>query len=264
MQNRYTGDVGDFGKYGLLRALCGRVIVDNKPEFKLGIIWCLFPDESHTKDGLHISYLDLCNSNNRHFRHLDPSLYDQMFAFVVCGNRNVAVIQKSVIFSEGTGFFAEPLSFNDLHYSGPLSLQERLLRRNNWLETARKTMQPFDLVFFDPDNGIASDSLKPSAKKAPKFIFFPDLNPYIHRGQSIIIYHHIGRHKDLTAEKQSMLLSEKLIQYFKNCDKVWPLLYRRGTCRVFLIIPAKSHEKILEQRLEAFLKRGWERHFQRV
>jgi hypothetical protein len=106
--------------------------------------------------------------------------------------------------------------------------------------------------------------VKQSAKKAPKFIFPPDLDPYIHKGQSIIIYHHIGRHKDLTAEKQSMLLGEKLIQYFKNRDKVWPLLYRRGTCRVFLVIPAKNHEKILEQRLEAFLKRGWERHFQRV
>jgi len=180
MQNRYTGDLGDFGKYGLLRALCGCVIEDDYPEFKLGIIWCLFPDESHTKDGLHISYLDVCNSNNRHFRRLDQSLYDQLLAFVVCGNRNVAAIQKSVIFSEETGIYAEPLSFNDLPYSGPLTLQERLLRRNNWLENAKKTMKTFDLVFFDPDNGIASDIVKQSAKKAPKFVFLSDLNPYIH------------------------------------------------------------------------------------
>jgi len=264
MQNRYTGDVGDFGKYGLLRALCGRVSIGNKPEFKLGIIWCLFPDEPHTNDGLHISYLDVSDKNDRHFRSLDQSLYDKLLEFVVCGNRNVTAIQESLIFSKRSNFFAEPLSFNDLPYRSRSTLQERLLIRENWWEKANKTVFSCDLVFLDPDNGIASDNLKTSAKKAPKFIFVSDIEPYVERGQTIIIYHHIGRHKGLTAEKQAWILREKLIEHFDNRQKVWPLLYRRGTCRIFFIIPSESHEKILSQRLEAFLKSGWERHFQRV
>ena len=38
MQDRYVGDIGDFGKYGLLRALCGR-------DLYLGVVWYLIPDE---------------------------------------------------------------------------------------------------------------------------------------------------------------------------------------------------------------------------
>lgn len=49
MQNRYTGDIGDFAKYGLLRAL--------GEGNKLGIVWYLYPDESHNEDGKHTAYL---------------------------------------------------------------------------------------------------------------------------------------------------------------------------------------------------------------
>ncbi len=37
MQNRYVGDLGDFGKFGLLRGLFGCEI-DGHPSLKLGIV----------------------------------------------------------------------------------------------------------------------------------------------------------------------------------------------------------------------------------
>ena len=43
MQNRYTGDIGDFVKYGLLRAI-------SKGK-KLGIAWYLHPDAGPSGDG---------------------------------------------------------------------------------------------------------------------------------------------------------------------------------------------------------------------
>ena len=49
MQNRYTGDIGDFAKYGLLRAL-------SKGK-RLGVAWYLYPDEEDNTDGRHIDYL---------------------------------------------------------------------------------------------------------------------------------------------------------------------------------------------------------------
>ena len=54
MQNRYVGDVGDFAKYALLRRLAGSL--EERP-IRLGIVWCLYPDESHNSDGSHVSYL---------------------------------------------------------------------------------------------------------------------------------------------------------------------------------------------------------------
>ena len=38
MQNRYVGDIGDYLKLGILRAL--------SPGYHLGVAWWLFPDEA--------------------------------------------------------------------------------------------------------------------------------------------------------------------------------------------------------------------------
>lgn len=50
MQDRYAGDVGDFVKLGLLRALSSGK--------RLGVSWYRFPDEGHNGDGRHIGYFD--------------------------------------------------------------------------------------------------------------------------------------------------------------------------------------------------------------
>ena len=44
MQNQYVGDIGDFGKYGLLRAISGDPL-------RLGVVWYLFPDEPPKEPG---------------------------------------------------------------------------------------------------------------------------------------------------------------------------------------------------------------------
>ena len=64
MQNRYVGDIGDFGKYGLLRSLCGvSEILNSHHSPRLGVVWYLYPDESHDSDGKYTGYL-ACNSKN--------------------------------------------------------------------------------------------------------------------------------------------------------------------------------------------------------
>jgi hypothetical protein len=49
MQDRYVGDIGDYVKLAILRALM--------PGCSLGVAWWLYPDEAHNGDGRHISYL---------------------------------------------------------------------------------------------------------------------------------------------------------------------------------------------------------------
>ena len=50
MQDRYAGDVGDFGKFGMLRCM-------EKAGIRVGINWYLVDDESHNNDGKHTGYL---------------------------------------------------------------------------------------------------------------------------------------------------------------------------------------------------------------
>ena len=69
MQDRYTGDVGDFGKYGMLRRLCGLRDEDADP-LKLGVVWYrpnpeLIASES-VPDGRHITYL--CPKHEKQFK----------------------------------------------------------------------------------------------------------------------------------------------------------------------------------------------------
>ena len=51
MQDRYTGDIGDFSKLGVLRAL-------QNAGLSIGLNWYLTPDETHNSDGRHVNYLD--------------------------------------------------------------------------------------------------------------------------------------------------------------------------------------------------------------
>lgn len=52
MQDRYSGDVGDFGKFHLLRFLL------NNQKYNLAQIWYMYPDETHNNDGLYINYFE--------------------------------------------------------------------------------------------------------------------------------------------------------------------------------------------------------------
>ena len=90
MQNQYVGDIGDFGKYGLLRHLTG-MRGDAAPEdaLRLGVVWYLFPDEApkdpnkpDNRDGSLTGYLCDRRDNHEKFRNCDTDLYDALHKIV--------------------------------------------------------------------------------------------------------------------------------------------------------------------------------------
>ena len=132
MQNRYTGDIGDFAKYGLLRALgAGK---------KLGVAWYLYPDESHNADGKHIAYLDTPGK----WRHLDPLLFDCLQSIISSKHREVKQIEASVILGDAH-YSSVPLAFEGHH-------KERATQRGKWFDTVLSDLSGCDVVFADPDN----------------------------------------------------------------------------------------------------------------
>ena len=87
MQNRYVGDIGDFVKLGLLRAL--------SPDYKLGVVWYLVPDEAHNGDGRHIEYLeDQKRRDGKGWRWLDPNLFDSLHRIVKATLHGIEFIDK--------------------------------------------------------------------------------------------------------------------------------------------------------------------------
>src|ERR1700679_1259854 len=111
MQDRYFGDVGDFGKYGLLRVLSGS---EGGPNLKLGVVWYLFPDENHNADGKHLGYLrrirDYRPCDEQLFRLLHSLIFDENGQLIESA-RKIKNAETSGLLPEGTRFYGEPLAF---------------------------------------------------------------------------------------------------------------------------------------------------------
>ena len=264
MQDRYTGDVGDFGKYGLLRCLTGQLEAQlPSAPVRLGVVWYLYPDESHNADGKYTGYLADTPKNRTEFRACDPSLYDAMRHLVETGSRNVAAVQRNRILPENTLYYEPSLSF-----PREMPRSEREVKRANWFEGALQATAGADVIFVDPDNSLSdpangiSASIDPLRKTGPKYVFIADLRRFYERGQSLIVYHHLGRRG--TAVEQIVRVAESLKLSLDLADLPRSLLYRRGSSRAYFIVPQERHRLILERGVSNLLASPWNSHFELV
>jgi hypothetical protein len=248
MQNRYVGDVGDFGKYALLRRLAG---ITSESKIRLGIIWCLFPNEHHNSDGRHVSYLDA-----PHFRNLDPDLLMALRNIVTNGDRLITSVLSAGVLPSGTVSCEEPVTVSIVDR---VSTLDRLSYRSAWLSRCFEQTGVCDLVFFDPDNGIAAPSVPKHHPRAGKYIYWNELVPFWRRGNTLLVYHHLNR--TVSAARQVEALK---LRFASECEHavIVPLVFRRGSLRVFwLIHHADDLGRELERRAADLLNSGWSRHF---
>ncbi|MEE8168751.1 MAG: hypothetical protein V3T58_07770 [Candidatus Hydrothermarchaeales archaeon] len=255
MQNRYVGDVGDFGKYGLLRALCLPAKRDLGSELSLGVVWYLVPNESHNADGKHTRYLEDTYKKKEFFRRCDPELYDKLKTIVQRDERDITKIREYEVLPKKSVFYEELLTFDDK------PLQERIDFRRRWVNEAIEKTNVCNIIFVDPDNGLEVSSVKMHEKKGAKYTFFNELTKYIPRNQSLVIYQHLSRKG--AAEIQ---IRERLTQINDELQppgEIFVLRYRRGTARVFFVIPSKKDKDIISMRIEYFLSSPWSKHFSR-
>ena len=295
MQNRYVGDLGDFGKYGLLRWLClpGRTdagqtlspalswdtvqvqnIINANAEgstiplwpldeangdqsLSIGVVWYLVPDENHNSDGNHIHYLNPTAYNQERYRGCDPILYDTLREIVGSNRRNVSSIRNRQILPLGTRFYDSFLTFSRPDGRGILTREDRVARRRSWLDDALKLTAGCDLVFVDPDNGLGA-RVDPYQRRGPKYVFFDELLPYLGRNQTLVIYHHIGRQGSASAQ-----IRERLTEINNNLGRAaFALLYHRGSARAFFVVPAPQHWTDLLSRAKTLMLSSWSRHFE--
>ena len=99
MQDRYVGDIGDFGKYGMLRWLSGITGDSMGDALKLGIVWYLNePTNKESKsDGSKTEYLKCTDNNHQRFRVCDKDLYLVLKDLVDSDNRRVTAVKEKGI-----------------------------------------------------------------------------------------------------------------------------------------------------------------------
>lgn len=259
MQNRYVGDVGDFGKYGLLRTLCGPATPTPAPGISLGVVWYLFPDENGNNDGQRTQYLTPASKNRAHFRACDPELYDCLAELVHSGRRSVEAVREAAILPDGTVFYEVPLSYTAS--TGAQRPGARMQLRSVWLQGALEATNGCDLVFLDPDNGLKSGT-GPYAKLGPKYVYLEDVAQFARQARGLIIYHHSGRQG--TVVEQVSRRFEQLRGAIPPGWSVCALQYHRGTSRVYFVLSSPTLHSQLQHRISSFLTTFWSRHFDRV
>lgn len=253
MQDRYVGDVGDFGKYALLRALGGSDLAA-QDRHTLGVVWMLFPDEQHNNDGRHVSYLD-----SKEYRALDPHLFDELKSIVESQKRSVAQIEQRSIFAPNTVYFGEPV-FSPVKLTRPAFSLGREEQRENWYSRGYEAVSQCKLIFLDPDNGIEIRSVNKRHPKAGKYIFWDEITPFLERGQSAVVYHHTNR--TAPVRKQIGSLVNEFANRLPKGTEIHPLVFRRGSCRIFWILATEQHRESLSNRMHRLLENGWDAHFQ--
>ena len=243
MQDRYAGDIGDFGKYGLLRALCG-------DDLRLGVLWYAFEGDELEKpgDGKRIDYLDPPDDS---LRECDPDLFERMHAVVQGGHRSIAAVERSGALPDGTSFHGDVLTFK-----GSERPSERAAKRRKWLASGLEAVKDADLVFVDPDTGLEIPSTHRLLAKGPKYVYYDDLVPYWERGQSLVIYQHATRGAGGVGWQITRRIEELREHFGSSLDPI-VLRWRRTSARTYFILPAPGHAERLTSRVLDFLDTEW-------
>ena len=236
MKNQYFGDVGDYGKYGLLKFLGER-------DVKIAVNWYLTKDDdSRPGDGKFTKYLKKENEYSKYDQDIFGILKEMLLPKP--GNRDVKLFElKKAI--PGAIYYHEQLNLRDLQ-----TVAERKAHRDEWHENALDVCKGAELVFLDPDNGLME---KPKfTKTAEKYIFPCEVAAYYKRGQNVVYYCHKGRRKPDPWESYK--------QYMMHClpDAAFMgLTFHRGTQRSYIFICHPEQVERYRSLLSAFLKTEW-------
>lgn len=239
MQDNYVGDIGDYGKCGLLRAITASGlslavnwyhVISKEPHEKK----CAIPKtlSSIRGDGKYISYL----GNPEKYRHYDPELFDCLFQ-IVTQNRCLDALQESGILN--AKFFADPLIKAD---------------RPQWHQKALEETAAEKVVFLDPDNGLETSNMAQQRRATAKHVAWSEVQDYYRRGQSVILY----QHRPQRTKKESCI--QRVLEFqntYLQADQTLLLEYPLYTNRYYFLFSHQSHLPYLEQAYQSIIQ-NWE------
>lgn len=130
MRDQYAGDISDYLKFAFLRAVAGS-------DLRLGMAWYYIPVHDGRADGRHTEYLQ-----QDEWAELDGELYQNLGQLP---EQSVAALERLPIWPKRTLFHRSPISAR---------------QRKPWVDEMAEALEPVDLVFLDPDNGLGRGPTK--------------------------------------------------------------------------------------------------------
>ena len=220
MQDRYVGNIGDFGKLALLRSL-----MDGE---RLAVCWYLTNvagEGEGKRDCKSFEYLKRPDE----FRHLAPDIFDAL-ANIVAGS---AAGARGVEALEASGLLADAL-FHRTEVPRSLAL------RRKWGEQLVQAVSDADLVFLDPDNGIQGTRL------SPKHVALSEIAALRRPDRTLIfVQRHTGRRSEIG------FLANQL--WSIGCKRIELVRFRLVASRFYVVT---DHDDARAERI-AGLARKW-------
>lgn len=216
MQDRYAGDIGDYIKFGLLKALL-------QEDFRLGVNWYRTDPPDSEFD-----------SKTGRFRQQDgkfriPSDCEacdlplaralQAISAPDSPDRSIAALEAAALLDPN----------RVVYYHEPIRRQDRA----QWHLDAMKALAGCDLVFLDPDNGLIPSSVGAGSARSVKYVLDDELSAYLSDHRSVVLYQHRPRRKQPDYFRH-------MASRFRRSSARFPihvLTCPKGTVRDYFLIP---------------------------
>jgi len=230
MKDQYFGDINDYRKYGLLRAII------RTTQLRLLVAWMLTPDDGST-DGKFVSYLDDPGKWSRH----DPALFQTVKGLLARDRqRGVSLIENSGLLQRAEYFSSH--------------VTDRASDRSSWFKSLVQKAQGSDFVFLDPDNGLEVKSKPYGGRNSSKFLYWREVEALWASGKSLLIYQHFIRENRLQ-------FIQRMLEALGGATPGSSVEAFSTPNVVFLMALQAGHQAFHEAIVEA-VQESWERQIQ--
>jgi len=223
VKDQYVGDINDYAKYALCRALTA------DGSLSLGVWWMRTPDDGRS-DGALTGYLAEPARWSRH----DAELFAAMASLVAVGKRSLQAVEESGILP-GASFWPAVV---------PSTREER---QKGFTELLRR-FRDRDLILFDPDMGIEVASVPPGHTRSRQYVHWEELTDAYGAGHSLLVFQYFPR------VERTRFVARRLEQIAAAVNPAAVCCVYTPRVAFFLAVHER-HRQRLEPRLETFARR---------
>jgi len=110
----------------------------------------------------------------------------------------------------------------------------------------------YDLVFLDPDTGLAPASAHPSRRESAKYAYLGEVARFHSKQRSVVVYQHQRR---TSIERQ---VENQLPDLQTIAPSAWAISFHPRSARIFYVLPAnEEHESLLWSKCMELIAGPW-------
>ncbi len=239
MQDRYAGDIGDYGKIALLKEL-------HNQGLSIGVNWYrTLPLASEKKANGNYKQNDGGFSISSKLKECDPVLAKKLTdIFNSKDRRSIHALERADLIPDAV-FFSDtvPVEKREDWHAQALSF----FRKNNT-----------DMIFLDPDNGLLVPSVKKESPRSVKFTFYEEVANYLDDNRSVLIYNHRSRKPELQYFSEIEHRLREILPERLHDTEIFEITFPRYSVRDYFAIPASpEHANMIRIAFSTMLSGKW-------